>query len=401
LRLRAPVAILEPMLPRAKAIAITSSAFLVAIAVGSAWLGMVFYMRELYGVSAASVGILAALNSLTYVAGCLLLRPVFRRIRSRDCLLIAAAGSAAALLGVLLVRSVAVIFALYALFGFLMAFFWPPLAGWLSSGLEARSLGRATSRFNLSWSVGNIVSSYVAGRLSEMDPASPIRFSVSLYVATALLLVALAVLSPSMRADEHRESEATRGGSGDSGTPFRFPAWVGLFGAWTVIGVLLNVFPLYARETLGVTKSGIGTLLFVRSLCTTVAFLLLGRLQFWHFRVSVMAAGLTVFAVLVALFSRTRSPAAMGLLMIGIGPCGALAYSSSLFHGMSGSGERARRMGIHEAVLSSGMIAGSVGGGYVYQGASMALALGGCAVVLFLAAAVQLGLAASFRRTGG
>ena len=384
--------------PRAKTVAITSSAFLVAISVGSAWLGILFYMREIYLVSAATVGLLAAVNSLTYVAGCLLLRPVFRRIRSRDCLLIATGGSTIALVATLLVRSVALTFVLYGLFGFLMAFFWPPLVGWLSHGLESRSLGRATSRFNLSWSVGNIVSSYVAGRLSEIDPASPLWLSAAIYAGAFLLLAGLAVLSSSMRRDEHRGTPASHGGLPDGSTPLRFPAWVGLFAAWTVIGVLMSVFPLYARETLRISKSGIGVLLFVRSLFTTVAFLLLGRLTFWHFRGSVMVAGQLVFAGLIALFALTRSPLGLGLLMCGIGPCGSLAYSSSIFYGMTGSTERARRMGIHEAVLSLGMVSGSTAGGLVYQELSMAAALAGGAGLIALAACVQTVMVVALRR---
>jgi len=386
--------------PRAKTVAITSSAFLVAISVGSAWLGILFYMRELYRVSAGTVGLLAAANSLAYVAGCLLLRPVFRRIRSRDCLLISTGGSAVAMVGILLVRSVAVTFVLYGLFGFLMAFFWPPLAGWLSHGLESRSLGRATSRFNLSWSIGNIVSSYVAGRLSEIDPASPLWMSAGVYAATFLFLAGLAVFSSSMRADEHREAPATEGGAPDASTPLRFPAWLGLYGAWIVIGVLVNVFPLYARETLGIAKSGIGVLLFLRSLFTTVAFVLLGRLTFWHFRGAAMAVGLLVLAALIALFAFSRSALGMGLLMCGIGPCGALAYSSSIFHGMTGSAERARRMGIHEAVLSLGLVTGSTAGGFIYQELSMAAALTGGAGLLALVAGAQLLMVARLRRRG-
>jgi MFS family permease len=386
--------------PRAKTLAVTASAFLVAVATGSASLGLVFYVRELFGVPASTVGLLAATNSLCYVSGCLLLRPVFRRVRSRYCLLIATGGCASALAAILLVRGVAATFALYAVFGFLMAFFWPPLASWLSHGLESSSLGHATSRFNMSWSLGTIFSSYVAGRLSELDPAAPLVFSAALYAATFTLLIGLALLSPELRRDEHREAEPARGGATDQGTPLRFPAWMGLFAAWTVIGVIANVFPLYARESLGLAKSGIGTILLVRALFTTVAFLLLGRLTFWHFRGSAMAVGLLVFAGLVALFALARTPAAMGLLMCGIGPCGALAYSSALFHAMAGSSERARRMGIHEAVLSLGMVTGSTAGSFVYQEVSMAAAFGGGACLLALVACGQLAVTALLRRRG-
>ena len=65
---------------------------------------------------------------------------------------------------------------------------------------------------------------------------------------------------------------------------------------------------------------------------------------------------------------------------------------------MTGSTERARRMGIHEAVISLGMVAGSTAGGLVYQELSMAAALSGGAGLIALAACVQTVMVVALRR---
>jgi hypothetical protein len=56
---------------------------------------------------------------------------------------------------VLSVRSVAPALLFYGLYGFSTSFFFRP-GVWLTTGVESRELGRATSRFFPLWSVGSI-----------------------------------------------------------------------------------------------------------------------------------------------------------------------------------------------------------------------------------------------------
>ncbi len=50
------------------------------------------------------------------------------------------------------------------------------------------------------------------------------------------------------------------------------------------MGVLLFIFPAYAKESLGFSESLSGSFLLVRLAVATAGFSLWGRWTFWHFR---------------------------------------------------------------------------------------------------------------------
>jgi DHA1 family multidrug resistance protein-like MFS transporter/DHA1 family quinolone resistance protein-like MFS transporter len=60
-----------------------------------------------------------------------------------------------------------------------------------------------------------------------------------------------------------------------------------------------------------------------------------------------------------------------------------LIYNNSVFHGLSGSSQRAHRMAVHEALLAGGAVTGSMAGGLIFQNSGFAAVLYVC-----LAAAV-------------
>ena len=133
-----------------------------------------------------------------------------------------------------------------------------------------------------------------------------------------------------------------------------------MFTTFVVIGVVISIFPVFARDELMLRKEVIGVLMQSRTFIATFVFILLGH---------------TVF-VLIALLGAFRS----------------LSYNNSLFHGVSGSGNRAGRMAIHEALLAAGLIFGSALGGELYQRYSMTAVYGFCAAVVISGAFVQLAL---------
>jgi predicted MFS family arabinose efflux permease len=62
-----------------------------------------------------------------------------------------------------------------------------------------------------------------------------------------------------------------------------------------------------------------------------------------------------------------RSSGWFALCFLTFGVVFAFGYSLSMFHGVAGCQKRARRMAIHEILLTVGQIAGSVIGGVIYQ----------------------------------
>ncbi len=376
-----------------KTAVILPAAFLTETGLGMLTLGMVFYMREVFFLSPGLVGWIAATWQSCYVLGCLTMRPAFESLRPRYSMILSTAGMGVAVAAILLSRSVVATFLFYGLFGFCLSFFWPPLMSWLSLGMEGKHLGRAMARLTLAGSAGIVISPFLAGALSSLSPRYPLFAAAGLFSANCLLLTGAALALPQFRSDKHRGRRTKEEiDKKDQSTSLRFPAWIGLFVTFTVLGVIITIFPMYARDDLGLSKSTIGILLMSRALCTALGFVILGRTMFWHFRPLPMLAGLALLAVFVFGISQARSFSFLALSLALIGPLISLGFSYSFFHGASGASQRAPRMAIHEALLASGLIAGSAVGGQFYQHYSMLAVSLFCAGLLTTAIVLQIPL---------
>jgi MFS family permease len=360
-------------------------AFLVALGHGFVTLGAIFYARDLFGATPSQVGFFTALWSVCYILGCIFIRPLSNRVLPRYVLTAAAFFKGLFILLILQVKTITAAYFFYGLFGLSISFFWPPILGWLSRGVEGAVLGRLMSNFNFSWSVGSIISPFIAGFLSAKAPALPLYTGSFSFFAACFLLLGASLTLPSIRQD--RELILDRSSISlevDNSPLLRFPAWIGIFTTYTVIGVIVNIFPLYALGNLQYDKSLIGLLLLNRALFAMFGFLFMGRTTFWHFRPLQMlvAQGFLVVCVFFMKFSSTALTT--GILISCTGICQAFSYFNSMFHGISGSINRSGRMAVHESLVSSGLVMGSLFGGLLYQRFSMSfLYTIGAAWVLF------------------
>ena len=382
-----------------KTAVILPAGFLTESGLGMLTLGMVFYMREVFGLPPSLVGWAAATWQGCYVLGCLTMRPVFERLLPRYSMIFSSAGMATAVAAILVCRSVGAIFLFYGLFGFCLSFFWPPLMSWLSFGIEGKQLGRAMSRLTLVGNFAIIISPLIAGALSSLAPRYPLYGATALFSANCLLLIGAALALHRIRSDRQRGRGSREDPEQpDRSTALRLPASIGLFVTYTVLGVIVTVFPMFARDDLGLSKSTIGALLLCRALCSAAGFLVLGMTSFWHFRPLPMTAGLGLLVVLVFGISRGTSLPVLALSLALIGPLVSLGFSYSFFHGASGASRRAARMATHEALLASGLIVGSAAGGQLYQNYSMSAVGVFCAALIGVAITAQLLLFCLLRR---
>lgn len=292
----------------------------------------------------------------------------------------------------IVVPSMALAFGVYFLYGLLTALFWPPMMTWLSAGLEGQELSKATNTFSLSWSSGGAIAPYVAGLLCELGLDIPIYVGIAIFALAGLVMASSGSLVPSPA--RTAGAEAAGPGSGgstqvaDHSTPLRFPAWIGAFMIYAVLAVFSNIFPLFAKDELALSESRIGLLLLVRASFAAVGFWALGRFGFWHFRKRYIALGVLLLLLLDLAFVFVHAPAGFAVGLAALGLVQALCYNSSIFYGASGAVDRARRMTIHEALLTAGQILGSIGGGMAYQAYSWRT------VFVFLAVIVGGGLVA-------
>ena len=179
----------------------------------------------------------------------------------------------------------------------------------------------------------------------------------------------------------------------DRETSLRYPAWVGLFTTYIVIGIIFNIYPIFATEVLGITKTGIGVLLLTRAAATTTVFVLLGRTSFWHFNRGFLLANQILLAVSVIMLSLFIQFWALQIIMILLGfffAVNYVNYNESIFHGVSGSTHRASRMATHEAILTAGIVGGPVTGGIIYQIFSMHTLILLCAGLIIFGPFIQV-----------
>lgn len=365
---------------------IVPAAFLNSLGIGSVNLGLIFILREVFQSPPAVIGRLGALWSLVYFASCLLFRKLTARLVPRNSMIFMSASSAGIILLLCAFPSLPGAFIAYSAFGAVIAFFWPPLMGWLSRGLEGKELSRATGLFSFSWSAGGIISPFLAGTLSERGKFLPLWFAVAMFALNAAFLQASKRL---LRDADERPAPGRPDAAHaqDRSTPLRFSAWVAAIVLYAAMGILANIFPLFARGELGLSESRTGLLITVRSAATSVGFLLVGRFSFWRFRKGFLflPTVLAGAAALILAFSTSSLP----LLAAGLGTFGfaaAWSYNNSMFYGASGAPDRDRRMTVHEAFLTAGQVLGSLAGGILYQVASMRV------VFLFTAALAGTGI---------
>jgi MFS family permease len=366
------------------------TAFLSALGQGLVTLGVIFYLRDVFLATPIQVGILTGLWSLSYIVGCIFLRPLTDGILPRYLLIVASLLECLFIALVLLTGNLAALFGLYALFGMSISFFWPPLMGWLSHGKEGSELGRLMARFNFSWSVGSIISPYLAGLLSERNTALPLFTGCILFLCAGSLIALASLTLPKIRADRAVHLRNRRGVNNDErSTPLRFPAWIGVLTTYTTIGVIVNIFPLYALNALELSKRSVGLIMQNRALFGMIGFVIMGRTTFWHFRPAQMLIGQVALIIFTILLMTVRTSLILGSVISCIGFFMAVSYFNSMFHGLSGSVNRSGRMAIHESLISSGLILGSVIGGLIYQRFAMAYVYLFCAAFMLFGAVLQ------------
>lgn len=363
-------------------------------------LGIIFFADEVFGATRSQIGYLIATWSFGYSVGCFLLRPVFGRLLPRHSMLVATVFMFLSTSILPHVKSLAWVFVLYGFLGLTASLFWPPMMGWLSVNIEGAELSRTMGRFNLCWSAGAIIGPVLAGRLSEIDPRLPIYFGCALCLVTSFLILGAIMTLSGLGHDDHAHAEERMVVNGNEGGTFlRFPAWLGVFTSYAVIGVIISVFPISGQRDLHISKSAVGILFFVRALISTIWLGIMGRTRFWHFRGKPMVISMLSFGLTMVWMAVARSVFLVGFLLALTGIFGAQNYANSLFHGVSGSTRRSLRMAVHESLLTAGLIFGSVSGGMIYQRYSTVMVYIFCSALLFASAAGQMILLA-WRNTG-
>jgi len=365
-------------------------------------LGIIFYIMDVFNATPSQVGYFTALWSLSYIIGCIFVRPLFSKVLPRFLMTVSSLLMCLFVLLILFTKVFELAFVYYALNGIAASFFWPPIIGWFSRDIEGAKLGKTMSYFNFSWNAGLILGPFLAGTLSAVHSKLPLYAGGLFYFMTGTLIAAASLLLPKIKRDRRSVASVDEQTSKvDSSTILRFPAWIGMFIAFGLSGVVMNIFPVFALEELFLKKEIIGVLMQSRNYIAVIVFILLGHSVFWHFKISLILACQVVLACLFFSMNFISSPLVFAVYISLIGGIRAYSYSSSLFHAISGSINREGRISVHEVLLNSGLIFGSSMGGLIYQNFSMTVVFFFCASIAMLGALLQACLYFLLRRKNG
>ncbi|MFA6508203.1 MAG: MFS transporter [Treponemataceae bacterium] len=346
-------------------------AFLSVVGLGCTTFGISFYVKDILGAGPSAVGQFTGIWSAFYIVGCLVLQPLGRRISPLWSLLIALCSMAFFMGLVLFARTIPLALLFFGLYGFATSLLFPPLIAWVTAGVEKEALGRLTSRFAVSWSLGGIIAPWAGSRLLNIDRHIPLFFSIGVYLLIGAVLLAANALVPNIRGDSSEKSVESVVAGIDSSTLLRFPAWILLFTSYVMNGLIMSQWPVYLRDVAAIPTASIGTIYLVRSATMTFVFILLGRFVLWHFkrRMFFVTSGL-VMATATALLV-FRSEAALTVILAVNAFATGLAYNGAIFYASAGAVNRRKRMAINESILNAGAVMGAVGGGIMLEFTSM------------------------------
>ncbi len=346
---------------------INISSFMAQFTIAMVNLALVYRMRNHFHLSAQMVGVSASIYTSTYLVACLLLSPLTRRLKPPQSVTISMFLMIIAVGVILITNHIGVAFGALVVYGGAMAFLWPQIEVWLARGKEGQALNRATSNFNVSWSLGLALSPLLTGALVEMGTTLPLILAMALFLGVVILITVArrTVFDEDSSVSEHVRVQNWEGS--DQSTPLRFISWAGVLTVYTALAITLTIFPLYVQDQSLFSEAVVGSLLSVRGLVTVAMFVVLGRSKRWHFKrwLIILIQVAVALLLVVGIFATTYLHYLFFFLVYGL--LFAFAYSMSIFHGASGSLHLSQRMMIHEVLLTLGSVIGSIFGGGIYQ----------------------------------
>jgi MFS family permease len=356
--------------------------FIMSVGQGIMLVSLPFIVKR-FGGSDGDAGLSLALNFASYVVACLGATLILDRFNPKRLAQIGAIAAALPLAGLCLVISagprawhpIAMIDIAVSLVGGFTALFWPPMMGWISRGFEGKQLGHRLGSFNISWSSGGWVSPYIGGLLvaSSSTVAILIAFLVSLcsWFAVTLARNPRHTKHPlpaeiSEQPDPDRQPDVSQ--LNPELPRFRWMARLALPASFACIGVVRSQLGLHFKFDLHYSEAMYGIAITAMCLCNFLMFWAAGRIHSWHYvRWPFFTAQMFVLLSMVMILGFE----ALWLLIAAAGLLGfaeAFMYASHLFYGVSGARKRTTMMAVHEFLLSTGMVFGSVCGGYLSDG---------------------------------
>jgi len=330
-------------------------------------LDFVYHLRSVFSMSAGLIGFAVGLSSIFYCIGCVFFSPLYAHFKPRNLLLFGSFGLSLILYLLSRCTEQHQIWIFIILFGFIQSMIWPSIETWISRGKESTLLNRDLGLFNMLYSLGAGIAPFICTLLVVRSTYLPLLVGSVLALVNGLIILIVSTLVPQMRSVDSEETYIASLTQEDTSTPLRYFGWIGVFLVFLVWIAIQTAFPLYTRENLGLSENVTGILFLSKGLVSCVAFMFLGKVHFWHFKMKYIVGSQLGLALILFVFCAAESISLFFIFFLIFGLLYALLFMQSLFHGASGALERSKRMNIHEVVLNVGIVLGGVVGGSLFQ----------------------------------
>jgi MFS family permease len=356
--------------------------------------GIFFYTNRQFGWGLRENFTLAATQGMVYVAGALLAGRIASRIPPRKVLSVLYVVLAAIALAALLANSPAGIVATVLAYTALMAIGWPILESLVSTGVDAHTLSKRISTYNVVWAGTGALIIAVNGAIIDYWPAGVFVLTGAVHLVSTALLLSVPQSATPAPAHEHVEPEPELLRVRNLAlwlSRISMPASYALI--YALSALLPSLGPMQGIPTWAATLVGSAWLV-----SRWVTFFVLGQNAWWHTRPRMLLVAawlmLASFAV-IAWQPSSAMPGSSHALAIDLGwlvlcqtvmgVAIGLIYSASLYFGMVLSEGSTEHGGYHEALIGLGSILGPGAGAlaqYLRPGSAPAGVLAVSAVLL-------------------
>ena len=302
------------------------------------------------------LGLIGTIIQATYTIVCILTGRLSDRFGSRALYLPGAAiVSLVALPVIYFSDSLGDLYLAAPILGVGLGFYWAPLEREMGETSNPGNLWKTAGTFNCVWALGICLGSYGGPELYNW-----LSFEAGTILLLALSGLALFLLLPPLRIEPRPETTGKTETIevGASSRRLLLVAWVANFSAYFAINGITNQLPYLGERHPEIGLGMVGLLALSINLARFGGFFTLRRLNGWNYS----PAWLFLFQLLAAtsllLLSGTNSLAHYFILLPLLGIFCSMSYSLSFYYGLAASSRAGRNSGLHEAVLSLGLMSG-------------------------------------------
>lgn len=345
------------------------------LCIGSALVNTSFYSSHL-GLSTTFIGIISAVRAGLFVCFAVPFGRASDRYGRTRLLYISTLLFVIVSLVISRCKSAFSLALVFPLTGIIQALFWPVYEAWIADRHGEGSLQRRIRFFNVSWSIGIMLGTFIPGHLYRLNPLLPF-YSTSIVSLCNFVIIwsqnkTFGSQSTIRRQEDNSKiynelttKEIDKPPKDVKINPVHLNiAWIANFSSWFTLGILRSLSPKMAIE-IGIKADTFSNLMLLLGISQTFMFFYLGTKssQKLHYRLFPLLSFQALASLALLLIWKFYNIQIWAVAFFLIGITTGMTYFSSMYYGLHGNLDKGVKSGLHEAILGSGTLLGPLVGG--------------------------------------